>query len=1051
MPAWAGAEGTTSRLTKSPTEPLTSRSKQNCFKIDTQQTLSSMAGDADDNVPSGIAALPPSTVRQLGSHQLLTDPSSVVKELIDNALDARAKNIFVDITANTIDSIQVKDDGHGIPNEDRALACRRYCTSKIRDFHDLKQVGGKWLGFRGEALASVADMSGTVLITTRVEGEPVAVKLTFQRNGELALTERDSHPVGTTVKLTKLLDSAKVRREVAVKGSAKCLARIRRLMQAYALARPAVRFRLHVLKAKNNKGDFNYAPKAEANVEDAAFKVVGKECALQCDWTALEMGGFELHAFLPKPTAVASKIANHGVFLSVDFRPVSALRGTLKKIAAAFRHHLRKTNATLAGVKDPFFSMSLICPVDSYDPNIKPAKDDIIFGDESFIIELVNRLLISFYPGDVSSTDAVNESEPMEEITTQPDVSIDLVGLSPQPHTSFSIHQDSPVEELEASSVQLHTQQPRWRSSMYGIDEEDLEKLPQNTPVTVEDEEGSRDVAISNPWTIARMNAPVKPRKAVSNGQLLSPAKSQEDDSISPQSPIPVASPHRSYPVEPLSPQTTSKADVHGTKLHDELQQSIQHLPPLASPDVVASYHSPDLRPRRGLGLASIHERSPLDLAQSAPQASDSSTRIALFPGTTERRGNPRSRRALKKSPPVPPAPLQDDTWFGQPMRSGPAAARSQRHSLRSGPTIYPMHDPLSSQYSLVMPASENLPKTRLTSNNNTDIRGFFGKSRNGITNTVARATGRETPPQEVADQLRAYAEQETTGENSLRRPQSVGSGQRSTNITQEMEAIFELHQNVAFNQSLGPTQNLGNTDARHAANSTPCPRRRHVTNSDLHRTKSSTLPLNYIPCGSAIHTLSLTINTNILFVVQQARKLDMTANSLEWGYDSTDAFDVFGIPILERKIMEWVIQVDCLLHAVFERVDGVEVRGALHEGIQRFLDTRKKEDDNSKCLVKIENAQLDSLNEHSIDLQDIGHNVVIPAGEDTDYRRQEKTADTDTVIHPDKYSQDSKPLRVTDLNEEGRQARSQTSPVRAIKAEDEFGNEIDDEMLMDL
>jgi DNA mismatch repair protein MutL len=145
-----------------------------------------MADDAEDSAPKGIAALPPTTVRQIGSHQLLTDPSSVVKELIDNALDARAKSIYVDIAANTIDSIQVKDDGHGIPNEDRALACRRYCTSKIRDFHDLKEVGGKWLGFRGEALASIADVSGTISITTRVEGEPVALKLTYQRNGELA-------------------------------------------------------------------------------------------------------------------------------------------------------------------------------------------------------------------------------------------------------------------------------------------------------------------------------------------------------------------------------------------------------------------------------------------------------------------------------------------------------------------------------------------------------------------------------------------------------------------------------------------------------------------------------------------------------------------------------------------------------------------------------------------------------------------------------------------------------------------------------------------------
>lgn len=132
-----------------------------------------------------IAALPPPTIRQLGSSQVLIGPSSIVKELIDNALDARAKSIFVDISANTLDSIQVKDDGHGIPSDDRSLVCRRYCTSKIRDLNDLRELGGKWLGFRGEALASMAEMSSAFSVTTRVEGDPVAVKLKYSRDGEL--------------------------------------------------------------------------------------------------------------------------------------------------------------------------------------------------------------------------------------------------------------------------------------------------------------------------------------------------------------------------------------------------------------------------------------------------------------------------------------------------------------------------------------------------------------------------------------------------------------------------------------------------------------------------------------------------------------------------------------------------------------------------------------------------------------------------------------------------------------------------------------------------
>lgn len=132
-----------------------------------------------------ILALPASTISIIGSSQVLTDAASVVKELIDNALDARASSIFVEISSNTLDVIQVRDNGHGIAPQDRSLVCRRYCTSKIRDYSDLKDVGGSSLGFRGEALASAAELSGIILVTTRVEGEDVAVALKVNKKGEV--------------------------------------------------------------------------------------------------------------------------------------------------------------------------------------------------------------------------------------------------------------------------------------------------------------------------------------------------------------------------------------------------------------------------------------------------------------------------------------------------------------------------------------------------------------------------------------------------------------------------------------------------------------------------------------------------------------------------------------------------------------------------------------------------------------------------------------------------------------------------------------------------
>lgn len=132
-----------------------------------------------------IEPLPANTSRFIGSTLVLSDAKSVVKELIDNALDARATTINIEISQNTLDVIQVKDNGTGIGVQDRQLLCKRGCTSKIRSLEDLSRLGGSFLGFRGEALASIAELSRAAIITTRVDGEIVGSSLTFGPSGML--------------------------------------------------------------------------------------------------------------------------------------------------------------------------------------------------------------------------------------------------------------------------------------------------------------------------------------------------------------------------------------------------------------------------------------------------------------------------------------------------------------------------------------------------------------------------------------------------------------------------------------------------------------------------------------------------------------------------------------------------------------------------------------------------------------------------------------------------------------------------------------------------
>lgn len=133
-----------------------------------------------------IEALPQATIRAIGSSSVISDPCSVVKELLDNALDASASSLVVELSTNTVDVIQVKDNGVGISADDYSGVCQHACTSKIQTIEDLQNIGGSSFGFRGEALASVAELSGGITITTRTSVDVIGSCIKYSRNGEIS-------------------------------------------------------------------------------------------------------------------------------------------------------------------------------------------------------------------------------------------------------------------------------------------------------------------------------------------------------------------------------------------------------------------------------------------------------------------------------------------------------------------------------------------------------------------------------------------------------------------------------------------------------------------------------------------------------------------------------------------------------------------------------------------------------------------------------------------------------------------------------------------------
>ena len=186
-----------------------------------------------------IRALPPQVAAQIAAGEVVERPVSAVKELLENSLDAGATTVLVEVREGGRRLIQVADDGCGIPAAEVVLAFGRHTTSKLAEQEDLFRI--KTLGFRGEALASIAAVA-RVTMTTRVEDEPAGTLVRFE-GGELAQHELHARPRGTTVTVENLFFNLPARRKF-LRADATESGHILALLMAYALAYPAVRFTL---------------------------------------------------------------------------------------------------------------------------------------------------------------------------------------------------------------------------------------------------------------------------------------------------------------------------------------------------------------------------------------------------------------------------------------------------------------------------------------------------------------------------------------------------------------------------------------------------------------------------------------------------------------------------------------------------------------------------------------------------------------------------------------------------------------------------------------
>ncbi len=187
-----------------------------------------------------IRILPPELSARIAAGEVVERPASVVKELVENALDAGARTIRIEVQGGGLHRIRVTDDGIGIPAEELPLACQRHATSKLPD-GDLEHI--VTLGFRGEALPSIAAVSELTLISA-TEQSMIGRRLTLSR-GRIVIDDRVPHPPGTTVIVERLFENVPARLATVRQKQAED-AQILQVVRRLALAAPDVRFVLTI-------------------------------------------------------------------------------------------------------------------------------------------------------------------------------------------------------------------------------------------------------------------------------------------------------------------------------------------------------------------------------------------------------------------------------------------------------------------------------------------------------------------------------------------------------------------------------------------------------------------------------------------------------------------------------------------------------------------------------------------------------------------------------------------------------------------------------------
>ena len=318
-----------------------------------------------------IVLLDDLTINKIAAGEVIERPANVVKELVENSIDAESTKIIIEIKNGGKTLVKIVDNGKGISANDIPLSLERHATSKIRKIEDLEHTYS--MGFRGEALASIASISELTMMTKTAEEN--GTKITAEA-GEIVEVEEIGIPVGTTIMVEKLFFNTPVRYKF-LKNDATEFRYIKEWVQKTALVNSDIAFKLI------NDGKIVFQTNGNGNIRDIIYLLYGKEIEKNLLDVNYESEGIKVTGVIGNTTIARENRKSQILYLNKRNIKNQILTNSADQ---AFK------GATGIG-KYGFFILNLEMPANYYDVNVHPTKSEVRFKDEDVIYRTVYRAI----------------------------------------------------------------------------------------------------------------------------------------------------------------------------------------------------------------------------------------------------------------------------------------------------------------------------------------------------------------------------------------------------------------------------------------------------------------------------------------------------------------------------------------------------------------------------------------------------------------------------------------------------------------------------------